>query len=224
MTTYGYINGHPYGDRSSIGVKTYRVPVGSSEPDIFLPLQDDVGVLLVAAMREFHNRVEPLREGWCWGYADRSVRGSTAPSFHWAAIAVDANAPKHPLGKSGTFSRRQVDEINRICRKYGLRWGGNYNSRKDEMHFEIIISRTEALALVRKLQAPLPTIKRGTRRWRAVLRLRRRLHAHGTKINTEIRTFGATLETQVKAFQRKRHLKADGVVGPKTWEYLLKRP
>lgn len=221
---YGRINGHPYGDRDAIGIKTYRVPV--DDVDIFLPLQEDVAPLILAAAREFHRRVEPLHEGWCWGYADRNVRGSTAPSFHWAGIATDKNAPRHPLGAVGTFNDRQVAEINRICAKYGLRWGGNYSRRKDEMHFEVIVSREEALAMIRKLQTGPPTIKRGTKRTKWVRKLQRRLNLHlgWEKALVVDGKFGAHTDRAVMSFQRKVGLKVDGIVGVKTWKMLLTRP
>jgi hypothetical protein len=81
-----------------------------------------------------------------WSHADRNVRGSTnAVSNHGSATAWDTNATKHPLGAEGTFSRAEATRINDIIASITdnagnpvLRWGGNYRSRKDEMHFEVI--------------------------------------------------------------------------------------
>lgn len=132
-----------------IGVRTYRVP----GTEVRVPLRSEVAPLLLAFMHEFHHRVERLRPGWCWGWAYRPVRGGSAISFHSPGIAVDLNAPRHPLGRRGTFTPAQVRVINLLAKKYGLRWGGNYRRRADEMHFEIIVSRSQALAIVRRIQA-----------------------------------------------------------------------
>jgi hypothetical protein len=42
--------------------------------------------------------------------------------------------------------------IQALAKKYGLTWGGDYRGRKDEMHFEIAISREKAIALAKKLE------------------------------------------------------------------------
>jgi hypothetical protein len=42
--------------------------------------------------------------------------------------------------------------IQALAKKYGLAWGGDYRGRKDEMHFEIAISREKAVALAKKLE------------------------------------------------------------------------
>jgi hypothetical protein len=137
-------------DRAAINIKSFAVP----GTEIILAVRADVAPLLIGFAEEFNKKVEPLHKGWCWGYAYRPVRGSSNPSFHGAGIAIDLNAPTHPLKKVGTFNSKQVAVINALAAKYGLRWGGNYAGRKDEMHFELILSRTEALELVSALQKP----------------------------------------------------------------------
>jgi hypothetical protein len=42
--------------------------------------------------------------------------------------------------------------IRALAKKYGLTWGGDYRNRKDEMHFEIAISKEKAIALAKKLE------------------------------------------------------------------------
>jgi hypothetical protein len=41
--------------------------------------------------------------------------------------------------------------LRALVRKYGLRWGGDYSGRKDEMHFEVNINAVKATALIKKL-------------------------------------------------------------------------
>jgi hypothetical protein len=81
------------------------------------------------------------------------VRGTTDKlSNHSSGTAIDLNATKHPLGKAGTFPLAKVPMIQALAKKYGLTWGGDYRGRKDEMHFEIAISREKAIALAKKLE------------------------------------------------------------------------
>jgi len=110
--------------------------------------------LLITFAAEFHDFVEPIDVGALddWGYAFRNIRGSTDKlSNHSSGSAIDLNAPAHPLGKSGTFNPMQIVLIQALCRKYGLKWGGNYKGRKDEMHFEIDLTPEKASALITKL-------------------------------------------------------------------------
>jgi hypothetical protein len=41
--------------------------------------------------------------------------------------------------------------LKALAKKYGLRWGGDYLHRKDEMHFEIDLTPERASALIIKL-------------------------------------------------------------------------
>jgi hypothetical protein len=74
-----------------------------------------------------------------WGYAVRPVRGQTSGYSNHGGYAFDDNATRHPLGRAHTFSPAQVVQIHKILAMYEgiIRWGGDYHSRKDEMHFEI---------------------------------------------------------------------------------------
>jgi hypothetical protein len=117
------------------------------------------GQLLVAAAARWHREVEPLVAGTCWGYADRTVRGSaTDLSNHASGTAIDLNAPQHPLGTAPTanFTAAKIDAIHRIVAAYApcLRWGGDYTGRKDGMHLEIVASERQCAAV---LGSPQPT-------------------------------------------------------------------
>jgi hypothetical protein len=41
--------------------------------------------------------------------------------------------------------------IRALAKKYGLKWGGDYKGRADEMHFEVEISPVKAKALIATL-------------------------------------------------------------------------
>jgi peptidoglycan hydrolase-like protein with peptidoglycan-binding domain len=227
------INGFPVGasaetGRATANIRTFRVP-GTT---VDLPVCADVAPLLVGLAEEFHRTVEPLDPRSCWGYAYRNVRGGTTPSFHAAGIAVDLNAPRHPLGRRGTFTPAQTSRCRELAAKYGCRWGGNYAGRADEMHFEVILPRAEAVALVQRIGEgyPLPAghcfeVDPDGRSVRghdgreaadrpAVVRIQL---AVGVAADGR---YGVRTAEAVRSWQGARGLVADGIVGPRTWAAL----
>lgn len=125
----------------------------------------DVDTVLTWLAQQFNERVEHIRKDWSWGWAPRPIRGSTTTiSNHASGTAVDLNAPAHVLGKEGTFSRKQENNIHEILRELDgvVRWGGDYSGRKDEMHFEIVGNAAEVRAVAKKIRNG--TIK-GRQKW-----------------------------------------------------------
>ena len=148
LTSY---NGYPASkDPQEIGIKSYSVD-GTA---LRLRCADSVGPLLAAFAAEFHKLIEPIDGGTLddWGYAFRMVRGSTDRlSCHSSGTAIDLNATKHPLGKYDTFPAEKVPMIRALAKKYGLKWGGDFKSRPDDMHFEVTITPAKAKELITKL-------------------------------------------------------------------------
>jgi len=144
-------NGWPASeDRKTLGIETFTVP-GTK---IKFACAKDVAPILIAFCAEFHELVEPIDQGQLddWGYAFRMTRGSDKVlSNHSSGTAVDLNATKHPLGKSNTFTKEQTNTIQLLLVKYGLAWGGNYKKRKDEMHFEIAMTKTQVQSKIKQL-------------------------------------------------------------------------
>lgn len=133
-----------------IGIKSYPIP----GTDLKIRCAESVAPLIVGFCKEFNELIEPLDGGQLddWGYAFRMVRGSTDKlSNHSSGTAIDLNSTKHPLGKIGTFPAEKVPMIRALARKYGLFWGGDYQHRKDEMHFEINISPKKVSELIKAL-------------------------------------------------------------------------
>jgi hypothetical protein len=145
-------NGWPASkDQAELGIKSYPVP-GS---EIKLRCAEAVAPLLIGFASEFHKLIEPIDDGGLddWGYAFRMVRGSEdSLSNHSSGTAIDLNAKDHPLGAAGTFPAAKVPMIQALAKKYGLRWGGDYKSRADEMHFEIDLSEAKVAALIGSLK------------------------------------------------------------------------
>jgi len=148
LTSY---NGYPASkDPKEIDIKSYPVK-GTA---LKLRCAESVGPLLAAFAAEFHELIEPIDEGTFddWAYAFRMVRGTTDKlSCHSSGTAIDLNATRHALGKVGTFPAEKVPMIRALAKKYGLKWGGDYINRKDEMHFEVEVSTTKAKELITKL-------------------------------------------------------------------------
>jgi hypothetical protein len=135
-------NGWPASDEPrTIGIESYLVP-GTK---IYIRCSKKVAPLLINFCAEFNGEVEKLEGGALddWGYAYRPIRGQEDAgnlSNHASGTAVDLNARSHPLGKRNTFTDQQEAKIRALAVKYGLRWGGDYKNRADEMHFEINLS------------------------------------------------------------------------------------
>ncbi len=144
-------NGYPASkDPDEIKIKSYPV----TGTDRKLKCAESVGLLLAAFAADFHKLIEPIDSGTFddWGYAFRMVRGSTDRlSCHSSGTAIDLNATKHPLGKVGTFPAEKVPMLRALAKKYGLKWGGDFKSRADEMHFEIEVTPAKAKALIESL-------------------------------------------------------------------------
>jgi hypothetical protein len=95
-----------------------------------------------------------------WGHAYRPIRGYTMAqaladpdkmSNHAWGLAVDLNATRNPM------SERLISDMPSwmpdLAARYRLRWGGNYQDRKDPMHFEWVGTPQDADALTRRLEA-----------------------------------------------------------------------
>lgn len=86
-----------------------------------------------------------------WSYANRMVRGSSSVvSNHGSATAIDMNALAHGRGSRDTFTDEEQARIHAELKKYKgvLRWGGDFNTTVDDMHFEINADQEAVAVLV----------------------------------------------------------------------------
>ena len=89
------------------------------------------------------------------GYVKRYVRGSsTTWSNHSWGLAVDFNAATNPM--QDTLRTDMPVGTSDKARSLGMRWGGDYEGRKDPMHFEFIGTPADARRLVASLTQPKP--------------------------------------------------------------------
>lgn len=128
----------------------------------FLLRNGSAGFILCHFILWFHETIEKLNrkgEVWDdWAYAYRPVRNAQDLSNHASGTAVDLNATRHPLGKVGTFrykirGKYASFRIRTRLRLYNqcIRWGGMYDNRKDEMHFEIDASLRVCESVAKRL-------------------------------------------------------------------------
>jgi len=148
-------NGWPALASDSKRLHTWVVP--TKEGDVKLRLREgSAGFLLAHFALWYAEVIEPLvgKIHDDWGYAPRKVRGSaTSVSNHAGGLAIDLNATRHPLGKTGTFTPKQYAAIdNRLALYDGcLRSGTNYRRRRDDMHTEIDKPLADCERVARKL-------------------------------------------------------------------------
>lgn len=153
-------NGYSANDRSVIG--RYSLPGG----EVALRA-GDVSVVLLWCANRWHETVEPLRWPGIWGFAERTIRGSTTVlSNHASGTALDLNAPAHPLGVAAArnFSPGQITSVHQLIDACdgAVRWGGDYDnparggvagSRPDPMHLEINAGGAAVRAVADRIRA-----------------------------------------------------------------------
>ena len=151
------VNGWPALSSNSRLLHTWDVPKSDTRLRI---RHGSAGFLLIHMAVYFDRYVEDIDDNYRggelddWGYAYRAVRGyETNLSNHSSGTAIDLNATDHPLGVNDSFSDADEARIQRRLRKYEgcVKWGGNYHSRKDEMHFELDRNLRECERVARKL-------------------------------------------------------------------------
>ena len=216
-------NGYKFGDYSLIA--TYTVV-----RDVKLSLRKgDASVVLLHLARWFDKNIEPLKAKECGGYNPRTIEGSKTKSNHGSGTAEDLNWNSHARGKKNTFTAAQQKKIREQLKFYEgvIRWGGDYTSIVDDMHFEINKGPADLARVALKCKAesqppPKPTTPakpasllvdgelgpKTIKRWQQVM---------GTKVDGKIDDDDSEL---VRAVQKRlratvnRNLKVDGKLGP----------
>jgi hypothetical protein len=133
--------------------------------DVKIPngvLAGDVAYIARWHAAEYDRRVERLKPGNCWGWFVKVIEGSRTISNHASGTAWDLNAPDNPMGQGTTkksMTSAQIAECHELENESDnvLRWGGDYVSRNDPMHWEIVGSRAAVRKFAAKLRGAKPT-------------------------------------------------------------------
>lgn len=173
-------------------------------------LEGDVALIFRWLASEYDRRVERLVAGWCWGWFVKSIEGSSVISNHASGTAVDFNAPANPMG----VPTRQVLTAGQIAQchqleaesDHVLRWGGDYVTRPDAMHWEVVGSRAAVRAFAAKLRNATPPRKPTMQKMTVSVPLLR-------EGDDDARLDGYNLITRI---QRIVGADDDGIWGPKT--------
>jgi len=121
----------------TVKLKKVTAPNGAS-----FTVAEDVADRFEGLIRDLEDAGYPIDPKQSGGYNPRNIRGTNKPSNHAFGRAIDVNWSNNPLGKEGDIP----PELARtLSEKYGLRWGGDYKSRKDPMHFEFIGGESPAV-------------------------------------------------------------------------------
>lgn len=75
------------------------------------------------------------------GYANRPIAGTRTPSKHAFGVAIDINPDDNPVQYPQLLGNRPLKtnlpaDIADIADRHNIDWGGNWNKKKDPMHFE----------------------------------------------------------------------------------------
>jgi len=89
------------------------------------------------------------------GYVHRQSRGSKKWSYHASGVAIDINPAENPYQE--TFESDMPSNTSTIAKKYGLGWGGDWNSVKDAMHFSVAKGERGSVNIKRNGVVPDPT-------------------------------------------------------------------
>jgi peptidoglycan hydrolase-like protein with peptidoglycan-binding domain len=172
------------------------------------------------------------------GYNCRPITGGRGHSLHAYGLAVDYNWNSNPFRADGKLitdmPTSMVAAIKSIRTKGGaqvFRWGGDFKSVKDAMHFEVVATRRELSAGIDWPRVEVkdpdpskpstwPVLQRGDR-GPTVRVCQQRLTAAECPCDPTDGIFGQGTESSVRRFQTTRSLDVDGRVGLQTWTALL---
>lgn len=130
-------NGWPaHPDASVVQLVTVAIPLRSGRP-FTLRLRREVAPALAAMIQWWDQNVELVNPADTGSFSYRPIRGYTILSNHASGTAVDINGSQHELGLRGTVPASLAPQIQAKAASLGLRWGGTYRNRPDEMHFEV---------------------------------------------------------------------------------------
>jgi hypothetical protein len=126
-------------DPTKIGVRRFAVTLKKGVDSI--ELHPEIAQPLIDMIKWWDQNIEPVSviHGHNWREI-AGKKGTGKLSNHSSGTAIDINPDLHPLGGEGTVPAHKRSALLQKAASLGLRWGGSYPGRKDEMHFEWIKS------------------------------------------------------------------------------------
>lgn len=140
-----------------------------------LPVHHLVAPLFSRLIDELETaRGMPFRPDWSWGFACRAISGTSTPSNHSWGLSIDLDAPDNPYMSRAAHGRHRGArlypggflvvstmplQVQAICAKFGMRWGGTYYTKPDPMHIEFMGTPDDAREIERRTRpgaAPVP--------------------------------------------------------------------
>lgn len=193
---------------------------------------------LDGVMRTF-NYVPRANSPGAWetgAYNCRKITNGSGYSLHAYGIAADINARTNPYGQKliTDMPLAMVSAIKAIKTTDGLqvfRWGGDYTSVKDAMHYEVVASPDELSEGIdwgtvvaeppdRTDPRTWPTVRKGDSG--PTVKSLNEMLAEADFDAPNSSRFASRTHSAVKAYQESRRLTVDGIVGLQTWTALLK--
>ena len=187
----------------------------------------------------------------CWGYSCRAIAGTSTPSNHSWGIAVDINAPRNPY--TSPLKTDMPSWMPDLWNAYGFRWGGDYQGRKDAMHYEFMgsvqdaatktaLARSKNLGVGSTPPPAFPAFPFPAGHWMGIesknpknhsgykvadrpgiQKYQQRLKDRGWIIVPDGRFGRQTRDVTVK-YQTQKKLKVDGLAGEQTWRSVWTAP
>lgn len=188
----------------------------------------DCGWVLNHFSKKFEDEVENLNPTDCHGFSRRSISGTSEWSNHASGTAVDLNATQHQSGRSGTFSGVELDNLRDLLANYDdvIRWGGDFRTTTDEMHFEINKSYDAVQLVAQRLRKNntviLDRLKPGLRNI-DVYMVKRELSERGYYVGTLNKYFSVALKNAYSQWQKSlgyTGADADGIPGEESLKRL----
>ena len=113
-------------------------------------IHKDIHDLIFMLCRETENRGYNIRKDWSWGYASRPIGNGNRPSFHSWGLAIDINAPTNPMRRPLTTD--MPGWMPEMWKSFGFRWGGDYRTTPDAMHYEFMGTPADAVKYTREAE------------------------------------------------------------------------
>ena len=164
-----------------------------------------------------------LAEGWDSKYYwtdlqtwnKRMIAGTQIPSNHSWPTAIDINPSKNPYRSDNKLVTDIPVRVREIFKANGFRWGGDYNSVKDAMHFEYLGEPIKDYTYQRVLKLTTPYMSGND-----VAQSQEYLKWYNYNISAD-GIFGPHTDACVRSFQASKMLEVDGIVGKNTWAELM---